>query len=157
MSKPSNNSESSKDNSEDNKVVKLLADLGVSYKSGNRVKFGGGISGRIATVAISGIAGMSSIALYLAHTAWYASAGLGIFAFITVIYAIEKINNFARDHPDTATLEGLEMIMYREQELQLTSKDLAAPILITKLEAATQQPASEGSEALLESVTEHQE
>lgn len=103
-------------------VQTLLAQFGLSQESVQTVRFGG-IVGKVALIALGGFVAVIGTSKY--------TAGLTqIISIIAVLLAmaliIRWIFSYAEKHPESATLEGAEIILW-QQQVMLAAKNMSPP------------------------------
>jgi hypothetical protein len=104
-------------------IKELLEQLGISQESAQRFRFGG-IVGKVALVALGGFASVIGVAKYTAGSIQIISV---IAILVTTLLIIRWIFTYAEKHPDSATLEGAEVIIWQQQQLLLAAKNMTVP------------------------------
>lgn len=104
-------------------IQTVLSELGISEQSAHRFKFGG-VVGKIAIVALGGFLATIGVAKYT-------SGPIQIIAILavlsTTIMTLRWIFSYAEKHPVSATLEGAEIILWRQQQMMLAAKGVTLP------------------------------
>ena len=104
-------------------IRNILSELGISEESAHTFRFGG-VVGKIAIVALGGFLSAIGVAKYTAGTIQIVSI---IAILLTTVMTIRWILDYAEKHPVSATLEGAEIILWRQQQMMIASKDAIPP------------------------------
>jgi len=104
-------------------LVKLLDQLGIAGEFVQKIKFGHGVVGKIAIVAVAALIALGAIG-YRGATPTVQTFAIVLVGLI-VIGVVTAILIFAKRHPDLASLEGAELILW--YQLGLGAKGVHAP------------------------------
>ena len=105
------------------KLGKLVEQMGIAAESVQRLKFGRGVVGKITVICGAAVIAIGAISLrltepFLQMTALWLVLGIFLLALGAIIW-------FAKRHPDLASLEGAELILWHQ--LRLGAKGISAP------------------------------
>ena len=103
-------------------IKDMLAQLGISQKSMQRVKFGG-IVGKVALIALAGLAATVTVAKFTTGTIQPICT---IAVLLAVLLIIRWILDYAEKNPGPATLEGTELILWQHVTMA-AAKGLPSP------------------------------
>lgn len=104
-------------------LQEFLAGLGISEESIKQYKFGG-IVGKVALIAIAGLAAAAGIAKL---TSGYVQAICVVTVLATVLFIVRWIFDYAEKHPQSATLEGTQIIAWQQQQILLAAQGVTPP------------------------------
>src|SRR5437763_205458 len=101
----------------------LLAQLGLSQESVQKFSFGG-IVGKVTLVALGGLTAAVGVAKY---TTGITQIVCVVAVLLVTTLIIRWIFDYAKKNPESATLEGTEIILWQQQRLMLAAKDTTPP------------------------------
>jgi hypothetical protein len=106
-------------------VEQLLERFGLSVRSLSRLKLGRGLAGNMTTITVVTIMACMVIAW---GVPWPAAKVMSILIMAGVgLYTLRRLEVIVRNHPETALLEGAELILWQQQQLELESKKISHP------------------------------
>jgi hypothetical protein len=123
--KPKDNNEGADGKAENSSVDigQLLTQIGARQNDIKQIKLGHGLVGKRTSAHIATVAALAGIAIAIAaHNSQLGIAGALIIAgwiFWVSQRHSSDMKKIAEDHPDLALLEGAEVLIYRQQEIQL--------------------------------------
>jgi hypothetical protein len=101
----------------------LLTQLGLTEESIQSYKFGG-VVGKVSLIALGAfVAAMGTAKL----TTGWVQAVCVIATLATGVLIIRWILDYAEDHPESATLEGSQIIVWKHQKVILAAKGMMVP------------------------------
>ena len=100
-------------------LQQILDQLGVSKESIQNFKFGG-VVGKLALIIIAGLFAVAAC-LRWASNPWIQGIAIIVIPGITILVA-KWLLNYAERHPMSATMEGGELIVWRQQQIMLATK-----------------------------------
>lgn len=104
-------------------IQEILASVGVSQEHVRTFKFGG-IIGKVALVALGGFAAVVGVAKFAGGTNQLICVGA---ILVTVLLVVAGMLRYAEKHPQSATLEGAEILVWQHQQLSVAAKNRIPP------------------------------
>ena len=101
----------------------LLSKIGISEGALDRVRLAQGVVGKSSYVAFAALIGLAVVAYSLKDPGYLLAIGLVIAA--TFLIFLFSVLWFAHKHPDTALLEGAELVRWRQ--IDMAAKGLPSP------------------------------
>jgi hypothetical protein len=111
-------------NHDDNSLLVILSRL-MSRRSRQRIRFGG-VVGKVTYISLAAILAAAGASAYTPIAGWQRFAPLVVLPVFALI-VIKWILGYADKHPQSATLEGAEIIEWHQQVVAAAAKTLKPP------------------------------